>query len=117
MALQYLNETSILFSKQLRPALWKYLLDMYVKVMYSVCITVRGGDCVRLSITMSDDLVKKIDERAKSMYISRSAYIATALTQKMQADDALLMLPELSKVMKEAMDKVHSASIELPEVQ
>lgn len=72
---------------------------------------------MRINITLSEELVSKIDERARAMYISRSAYIASALTQKMQADDAMSMLPELAKVMKEAMDKVHSASIELPEVQ
>lgn len=67
---------------------------------------------MRINITLSEELVSKIDDRAKAMYITRSGYIATALTQKMQADDALLMLPELSKVMKEAMDKVQSAKIE-----
>lgn len=67
---------------------------------------------MRINITLSEELVSKIDERARAMYISRSAYIATALTQKMQADDAMTMLPELSKVMKEAMDKVQSAKIE-----
>lgn len=58
---------------------------------------------MRVNINLSEELVEKIDERAKAMYISRSAYIATALTQKMQADDAMTMLPELSKALKDAM--------------
>lgn len=58
---------------------------------------------MRINITLSEELVSKIDERARAMYISRSAYIATALTQKMQADDAMTMLPELSKAMNDAI--------------
>lgn len=58
----------------------------------------------KVTISLADELLSKIDDRAKSMYISRSAFIATALMQKLQADDAIVMLPELSKVMREAID-------------
>lgn len=58
----------------------------------------------RLNITLSEELLKEIDERANELYISRSAYIATALKQKMQADDAMKMLPELNMRMKEAIE-------------
>ena len=65
----------------------------------------------KVTISLADDLLSRIDAKASEMYISRSAYIATALTQKMQADDAMTMLPELSKVLKDAMkmqaDKEH----------
>ena len=46
---------------------------------------------MRLGINLPDELVAQIDERAKSLYISRSAYIATALSQKLQSDKMLDM--------------------------
>lgn len=59
---------------------------------------------MRLNITLSDDLVKQIDERAKSMFVSRSAYIAMALTQKMQADDAMANLPVMASAFHDALE-------------
>jgi metal-responsive CopG/Arc/MetJ family transcriptional regulator len=59
---------------------------------------------MRVNINISEDLCKKVDERAKAMFISRSAYISTALAQKMQTDDAMNMLPEMAKTMQTAMD-------------
>ena len=55
----------------------------------------------RVNVSLSEDLVKKIDERAKAMYISRSSYIAMALATKMQAEDMMSVLPELTKLAKE----------------
>lgn len=49
---------------------------------------------MRININLSEELVKQIDEKAKEMYISRSAYIATALAQKMQTDALSKQLPE-----------------------
>jgi metal-responsive CopG/Arc/MetJ family transcriptional regulator len=66
---------------------------------------------VKINITLSEELIKEIDQRAKAMYISRSAYIATALSQKMQADDAMLLLPELSKAIQDAV-KMQSMTAE-----
>lgn len=58
---------------------------------------------MRLGINLPDELVAQIDERAKSLYISRSAYIATALSQKLQSDKMLDNMPELMQTMKEAV--------------
>jgi metal-responsive CopG/Arc/MetJ family transcriptional regulator len=59
---------------------------------------------MRINITISEELVRQVDERAKSLFVSRSAYISTALAQKMQADDAMRMLPEMAKTMQDAME-------------
>jgi metal-responsive CopG/Arc/MetJ family transcriptional regulator len=59
---------------------------------------------LRVNINISEELCKQVDERAKSMFLSRSAYISTALAQKMQADDAMRMLPEMAKTMQDAME-------------
>ena len=55
---------------------------------------------MRLGINLPDELVAQIDERAKALYISRSAYIATALSQKLQSDKMLDNMPELMQTMK-----------------
>ena len=61
----------------------------------------KGGERMRVNVNLSEELVKKIDERAKAMYISRSSYIAMALATKMQAEDMMSVLPELTKLAKE----------------
>lgn len=58
---------------------------------------------MRININLSEELLKQIDERAKALYISRSAYIATALSQKLQSDKMLDNMPELMQTMKEAV--------------
>lgn len=50
---------------------------------------------MRININMPDDLVKKVDERAKQMFVSRSAFISMAMSQKVQSDDLLDVLPEM----------------------
>lgn len=59
---------------------------------------------MRINITMDEELVKKIDEVASKMYVSRSAYIAFAVSQKIQADKMVDNLPELAKTMKSAVE-------------
>lgn len=59
---------------------------------------------MRLSINLSEDLVKQIDEKAKALYISRSAFIATALSQKLQNDKLMENVPEMIQTMKSAVE-------------
>lgn len=59
---------------------------------------------MRINITMNEELVKKIDEIASKMYVSRSAYIAFAVSQKIQADKMVDNLPELAQTMKSAVE-------------
>ena len=59
---------------------------------------------MRINITMDEELVKKIDDVASKMYVSRSAYIAFAVSQKIQADKMVDNLPELAQTMKSAVE-------------
>ncbi len=59
---------------------------------------------MRINITMDEELIKKVDEVAKKMFVSRSAYISFAVSQKMQADKMLDNMPELVKTMKDAVE-------------
>lgn len=78
-------------------------LDNGCNRAYNVRIKYGGvkGMQVKTTVTLSDDLLKKVDECAKAMYLSRSAYIATALVQKMQQDVAMEAVPELLKRVRE----------------
>ena len=60
---------------------------------------------MRVNINMSEELLNKIDEKAKEMYVSRSAYISMALTEKMKNDNALNSMPELYKLAQEILKK------------
>lgn len=62
----------------------------------------------RINITLSSELLAEIDKRAKELFISRSAYISTALSQKIQADDLAKSLPDVTKVLNSFADKIES---------
>lgn len=59
---------------------------------------------MRININMDEELVKKIDEIASKMYVSRSAYIAFAVSQKIQSDKMLDNMPEFVQTMKSAVE-------------
>ena len=59
---------------------------------------------MRVNVNLSEELVKKLDERAEALNISRSAYISLACSEKMKTEDALEMMPKLMAQL-EAMKK------------
>lgn len=59
---------------------------------------------MRININMDEELVKKIDDVASKMYVSRSAYIAFAVSQKIQQDRILDYMPELVQTMNNAVE-------------
>lgn len=48
---------------------------------------------MRVSVNLPEELVKKIDEAAGRLFISRSSYITMSVSQKLQADDLTNNLP------------------------
>ena len=60
---------------------------------------------VRLNISMDEELVKKVDEAAAKMHVSRSAYIAFAVSQKIQADEVFSNMPELLNLLQAIKEK------------
>lgn len=55
---------------------------------------------MRLNINMDEDLIRKVDEAATKMHVSRSAYIAFAVSQKIQADEMINNVPEILKMLQ-----------------
>lgn len=66
---------------------------------------------MRVNINMDEELVKKVDEVAKKMYVSRSSYIAFAVSQKIQADETLANMPKLLNTYQEALQLEKSKNI------
>lgn len=62
-------------------------------------------DVMNFNISMPDELFEKVNEEAKRLYVTRSGYIAMAVAQKLQQDEALRLLPDAIKIYKEKMDK------------
>ena len=60
---------------------------------------------MRVNINMSEELVIKVDEIAKKMYISRSAYIAMAVVAKMQQDNVMENIPDILNAIREMKEK------------
>lgn len=58
---------------------------------------------MRVNINMDEELVKKVDEVAKKMYVSRSSYIAFAVSQKIQSDETLANMPKIIDVINDAV--------------
>lgn len=53
---------------------------------------------MRVNLIMPDDLVSQIDSQAKSLGVSRSAYMVMSLSQKIQSEQALKSMPELQSM-------------------
>lgn len=60
---------------------------------------------MRVSISMDDELVKRIDEVADVMYTSRSGFVAMACTQLLNAQEMLLAVKDMAVTMRKIADK------------
>lgn len=49
----------------------------------------------RVTFTIPEDLLKQLDEAAATINLTRSAYIAVAVSQKIQQDEMMKNLPYL----------------------
>ena len=59
---------------------------------------------MRINISLTDEMVSELDKKAKSMHLTRSGYIAMALSYKMQTDEMVAYLPILAKNIQEARE-------------
>lgn len=50
---------------------------------------------MRVNININEDLLRKVDEAADKLSISRSAYISAAVSQKLSQEQALESIPQL----------------------
>ena len=64
---------------------------------------------MRLNITINDELLEKIDEYAKSKYMSRSAFLAMAADTYINQANVMDNLPVLVKLYEQEQAKEQSA--------
>lgn len=55
----------------------------------------------KINMNLPDELINKLDEKAKSLYMTRTSYVIMALTQKIQSDEVVESLPEFKKAISE----------------
>ena len=55
----------------------------------------------RFNINLDEKLLKSVDEKAKSLSITRTAYISIALSEKLRNDVAFEKIPEMLVAIKE----------------
>lgn len=60
---------------------------------------------MKVTITLPDEVLKKVDKKAEESFISRSAWISSAIAFKLQSDDIMDLLPVLVQQQKELLDK------------
>ena len=53
-----------------------------------------------ISLNIPQDLCEEATKRAKELYITRNSFIITSIVQRMQADDAMEMLPDAIKAIE-----------------
>jgi metal-responsive CopG/Arc/MetJ family transcriptional regulator len=59
------------------------------------------GKAVKVTITLPDDLLAALDKAAAATNLNRSAYIAVAVTNKMQQDEMMKQMPYIIEKLKE----------------
>lgn len=60
---------------------------------------------MKVNFNLPDELVAQIDERAKKMFITRTAWVITAISQKLQGDVMVEQLPEILRKMQQESEK------------
>lgn len=63
---------------------------------------------MRLNINLDEELIRKVDEVAKKMYVSRSAYISFALSEKLRNDEIAENFPKFASAVSEAVNSEKS---------
>lgn len=56
---------------------------------------------MRYNVNLSEDLIEKVDKKAASLYMSRSAFISMCLSERLQRDELLEQMPEMLSVIKD----------------
>lgn len=66
----------------------------------------------RFNINLDEKLLKSVDEKAKSLSITRTAYISIALSEKLRNDVAFEKIPEMLVAIQELNRKTDLMSDE-----
>ena len=59
---------------------------------------------MKFSISMNDELVKRVDRAAEAGYQTRSAYISSAVTQMLNSQEVVFALRDLVVLLRQVYD-------------
>lgn len=59
---------------------------------------------MKFSISMNDELVKRVDRAAEAEYQTRSAYISSAVTQMLNSQEVVFALRDLVVLLRQVYD-------------
>lgn len=68
---------------------------------------------MRVNLLMPDELVAKLDERAKSLNISRSAYINICVSRQLDVDEMSRNVPALIEALNKAVDESRAKGLSI----
>lgn len=58
---------------------------------------------MRITISVTDELLRQVVEAAKKLNINRSAYVSIAIQEKIKNDNVATNLPKITELMQQAM--------------
>ena len=62
----------------------------------------------KITLSLSDEVAAQMEAMAKSLGLNRSAYVSMCIKRQMEEDTLMKQLPQLTRVMQEAIDHVKS---------
>ena len=65
---------------------------------------------VRCNMCLDEDLIKRIDQKAESLSLSRSAYVSMVLTQNFQTEKMVESVPQLLSAVGALKDILSASS-------
>lgn len=60
---------------------------------------------MKVTVTIPDELLHKVDEQAAALYLNRSVFVTIALQEKLKSDSLSKAFPEAVAVLQEMLDK------------
>ena len=60
---------------------------------------------MRLNMNVPDDLLAKIDDRARTLGVNRSAYMCMCIARQIETEEMAISLPQMIEAMNRAIDE------------
>lgn len=66
----------------------------------------------KITLSLSEEVATEMEAAAKSLGLNRSAYVSMCIKRQMEEDALMKQLPNLSRVMEEAIKEVQHKRVE-----
>lgn len=69
-----------------------------------MCVTLKGVFYMRVNMTLNDELLERIDNYAKSNYMSRSSVVSFACNQFLVANELQSLMVDMKRALQKIAD-------------